>query len=162
MAQWPCPSRRPPPPAGRRVVPAVCALRRFAPVGAAVLAAVGLVGCGVTEAVYTQITVLNRTSTPVEIRAPSADRFVAPPCGEGFRVNFDASEAEVLGPDGSPLAVITGTVPEGGKVLQRLWVVLTPDALRLHPEVSPAPSDVPPCDGPARPITSPSGLAPSG
>lgn len=125
-------------------------------------------GCDVTEAVYTQIHVLNRTSTPVEVRTPAGDRFVAPACGEGYRVNFDASEAQVSGPDGTSLTTIAATVPQGRVVLQRLWVVLTPDAVRLYPEATAPPSDLPACDGPARPIaspgvpSSPSGAAPAG
>ncbi len=137
-------------------------MRRVAPLAAAVLFALPVAACSVTEAVYTQIHVLNRTSTPVEIRAPSADRFVAPACGEGYRVNFDASEAAIRGPDGTPLAVIAATVPAGRVVLQRLWVVLTPDALRLYPEASAPPPDIPPCGGPARPIASPTAPPPSG
>jgi hypothetical protein len=133
------------------------------PLVAAVLLGMSVAACGVTEAVYTQIHVLNRTSTPVEVRAPSDDRFVAPACGDGYRVNFDASQAAVSGPDGSPLAVIAATVPDGRVVLQRLWVVLTPGSLRLYPEATAPPPDLPACDGPARPIASPAGsVAPAG
>ena len=133
--------------------------RSVAPLTAAVLLALPVAACGFTEPVYTQIHVLNRTSTPVEVRAPSADRFVAPACGEGYRVNFDASEAVVSGPDGAPLATIAATVPQGRVVLQRLWVVLTADALTLYPEATAPPPDLPACDGPARPIASPGGTA---
>jgi hypothetical protein len=91
------------------------------------------------------------------VRAPSDDRFVAPACDEGYRVNFDASEAAVRAPDGTELALVAATIPDGKKVLQSLWVVLTPDALRLYPEAPPAPAEVPACGGPARPIATPAG-----
>jgi len=135
---------------------------RAVPVAITALLAVAIAACSVTDAVFTQIHVLNRTSTPVEVRAPSGDRFVAPACGEGYRVNFDASEAAVTDLDGTRVAVIGATVPEGRVVLQRLWVVLTPDSVTLYPDATAPPPDLPSCDGPARPLASPTGSVGSG
>jgi hypothetical protein len=126
-----------------------------------VCACVALAGCGVRENVYTQIEVLNRTSTPVLVRGHLDDRFGAGACGVGMRVNFEVSDVAILGPDGTTIATFSAGVPVGKKVLQKLFVVLTPSHLALHPEARPADADVPGCDGPARPIPPPAASPPA-